>query len=101
MEGLGNHFILPVTDFYSRKNSFVGVQVGQEFNATRGVGGSVVRVGCLPTNLLVSFVDFAIEDNIELGGIGQVLVDCDVLVGQEVACNTVCDVLCADGQLID
>ncbi|KAB1216497.1 hypothetical protein CJ030_MR4G023090 [Morella rubra] len=101
VEGLGNHFIVLVTNFYSRKNSCSEVQVGQEFDATRGVGGSVVRAGCLPTNLLVYSVDSATEDNIELGGIGQVLVDCDVLVGQEVTCNTVCDVLCADGQLLD
>lgn len=101
VEGLGDYFVPPVTHFYSRKTSIGGVQLGQELNASRGVGDSVKRVGCSQDSLVSSSADSVIEANFGLGGIGQVLADCDVLIGHEEACNFVCDIICAAGQLGD
>lgn len=71
MEGLGDHFVLPVTHFYSRKTSIGEVQLGQELNASRGVGDSVKRVGCSQHNLVSSSADSVIEANFGLVELGR------------------------------
>ncbi|KAB1207901.1 hypothetical protein CJ030_MR7G024263 [Morella rubra] len=84
VEELGQLSLPKVTNLYSRKKSIDGVQLGRDFDVSRGVGvfDSVERGGSFQNN--ASSVHTGIEVPVGMGGNGHAMTDCETPVSAEV-----------------